>query len=101
MLCTRGIIPSQTALELALGSTRTADCFKRTAELASAAIKASMRRRKLSSTIYSPLASKPASARTSRESDRIRDELASMGITLKDTKNKETGEIETTWEVAR
>lgn len=35
------------------------------------------------------------------ESDRIRDELAAMGITLKDTKNKETGEIETTWEVVR
>ena len=33
------------------------------------------------------------------ESDRIRDELAGMGIALKDTKNKETGEIETTWEV--
>jgi cysteinyl-tRNA synthetase len=36
-----------------------------------------------------------------KESDRIRDELAKMGISLKDTKNKETGEIETTWEVAR
>jgi cysteinyl-tRNA synthetase len=36
-----------------------------------------------------------------KESDRIRDELANMGITLKDSKNKETGEIETTWEVAR
>jgi cysteinyl-tRNA synthetase len=36
-----------------------------------------------------------------KESDRIRDELAKMGITLKDSKNKETGEIETTWEVAR
>ena len=36
-----------------------------------------------------------------KESDRIRDELAKMGIALKDTKNKETGEIETTWEVAR
>jgi cysteinyl-tRNA synthetase len=35
------------------------------------------------------------------ESDRIRDELAAMGIALKDSKNKETGEIETTWEVAR
>ncbi|HVZ05208.1 cysteine--tRNA ligase [Hyphomicrobium sp.] len=35
------------------------------------------------------------------ESDRIRDELAKMGISLKDTKNKETGEIETTWEVTR
>jgi len=35
------------------------------------------------------------------ESDRIRDELAGMGIALKDTKNKVTGEIETTWEIAR
>jgi len=35
------------------------------------------------------------------ESDRIRDELGKMGISLKDTKNKETGEIETTWEVTR
>jgi cysteinyl-tRNA synthetase len=35
------------------------------------------------------------------ESDRIRDELARMGIALKDSKNKETGEIETTWEVVR
>jgi cysteinyl-tRNA synthetase len=36
-----------------------------------------------------------------KEGDRIRDELASMGIQLKDSKNKETGEIETTWEVKR
>ena len=36
-----------------------------------------------------------------KESDRIRDELAAMGIALKDTKNKDTGEIETTWEVKR
>jgi cysteinyl-tRNA synthetase len=36
-----------------------------------------------------------------KDADRIRDELAKMGIALKDTKNKETGEIETTWEVAR
>jgi cysteinyl-tRNA synthetase len=35
------------------------------------------------------------------EADRIRDELAAMGITLKDAKNPETGEIETTWEIAR
>jgi cysteinyl-tRNA synthetase len=35
------------------------------------------------------------------ESDRIRDELAEMGVTLKDTKNKDTGEIETTWELQR
>jgi len=36
-----------------------------------------------------------------KESDRIRDELAAMGIQLKDAKNKATGEIETTWEVKR
>ena len=36
-----------------------------------------------------------------KESDRIRDELATMGVTLKDTKNKDTGEIETTWELVR
>jgi cysteinyl-tRNA synthetase len=35
------------------------------------------------------------------EADRIRDELAAMGIALKDTKNPTTGEIETTWEIAR
>jgi cysteinyl-tRNA synthetase len=35
------------------------------------------------------------------ESDRIRDELAAMGIQLKDSKNPETGEFETTWEVKR
>ena len=35
------------------------------------------------------------------ESDRIRDELAAMGIQLKDSKNPATGEIETTWEVKR
>jgi cysteinyl-tRNA synthetase len=40
-------------------------------------------------------------AKDFKESDRIRDELTKMGIALKDTKNKETGEIETTWEVAR
>ena len=36
-----------------------------------------------------------------KESDRIRDELSNMGIALKDSKNKETGEIETTWEAKR
>jgi cysteinyl-tRNA synthetase len=35
------------------------------------------------------------------EADRIRNELAAMGIALKDAKNPATGEIETTWEVAR
>ncbi len=35
------------------------------------------------------------------EADRIRDELSAMGIALKDAKNPDTGEIETTWEIAR
>lgn len=35
------------------------------------------------------------------ESDRIRDELAAMGIQLKDAKNPATGEMTTTWEVKR
>ena len=35
------------------------------------------------------------------EADRIRDELADKGIKLKDAKDPETGEIVTTWEVAR
>jgi cysteinyl-tRNA synthetase len=34
-----------------------------------------------------------------KESDRIRDELAAMGIALKDSKDPKTGEIVTTWEV--
>ncbi len=36
-----------------------------------------------------------------KEADRIRDDLAAMGISLSDTKNPTTGEIETTWEVKR
>ena len=35
------------------------------------------------------------------ESDRIRDELAEMGIQLKDAKDPKTGELVTTWEVKR
>ncbi len=35
------------------------------------------------------------------ESDRIRDELLSMGIQLKDGKDPATGEVVTTWEVKR
>ena len=35
------------------------------------------------------------------EADRIRDELAAMGIELKDAKDPKTGELVTTWEVAR
>jgi cysteinyl-tRNA synthetase len=36
-----------------------------------------------------------------KESDRIRDELAAMGIVLKDGKDPETGQPTTTWEIAR
>jgi cysteinyl-tRNA synthetase len=35
------------------------------------------------------------------EADRIREELAAMGIELKDSKNSDTGEIETSWERVR
>ena len=35
------------------------------------------------------------------EADRIRDELSAKGVILKDAKNPATGEIETTWEIAR
>jgi cysteinyl-tRNA synthetase len=35
------------------------------------------------------------------EADRIRNELAAMGIELKDAKDPKTGELVTTWEVAR
>ncbi|MNL49890.1 Cysteine--tRNA ligase [compost metagenome] len=40
-------------------------------------------------------------AKNFAESDRIRDELAAMGITLKDGKDPTTGESTTTWEVKR
>jgi cysteinyl-tRNA synthetase len=40
-------------------------------------------------------------ARNFKEADRIRDELAAMGIQLKDSKDPATGEIRTTWEVKR
>jgi cysteinyl-tRNA synthetase len=35
------------------------------------------------------------------ESDRIRDELTAMGLVVKDAKDPTTGEMKTTWEVAR
>jgi cysteinyl-tRNA synthetase len=40
-------------------------------------------------------------AKNFKEADRIRDELAAMGIELKDGKDPKTGELVTTWEVAR
>ena len=40
-------------------------------------------------------------AKSFKEADRIRDELAAMGIQLKDAKDPTTGEIKTTWEVKR
>jgi cysteinyl-tRNA synthetase len=40
-------------------------------------------------------------AKDFKEADRIRDELAAMGVTLKDAKDPKTGELVTTWELAR
>jgi cysteinyl-tRNA synthetase len=40
-------------------------------------------------------------AKNFKEADRIRDQLADMGIQLKDAKDPATGEIRTTWEVKR
>jgi len=40
-------------------------------------------------------------AKNYAEADRIRDELDAMGVTLKDSKDPDTGELVTTWEVKR
>jgi cysteinyl-tRNA synthetase len=39
-------------------------------------------------------------ARDFKESDRLRDALAAMGVTIKDSKDPATGDMTTTWEVA-
>ena len=54
-------------------------------------------------TIERQIASRLSARKTQNwaEADRIRDELAAMGIALKDTKDPATGEIVTTWEIAR
>jgi cysteinyl-tRNA synthetase len=38
-------------------------------------------------------------AKDFKEADRIRDELAGMGVQLKDAKDPATGDIVTTWDV--
>ena len=40
-------------------------------------------------------------AKDFKESDRIRDQLAAMGVAVKDAKDPATGDIVTTWEIAR
>ncbi|AHB48450.1 cysteinyl-tRNA synthetase [Hyphomicrobium nitrativorans NL23] len=40
-------------------------------------------------------------AKDFKESDRLRDELAAMGVAVKDAKDPATGDIVTTWEIAR
>ena len=40
-------------------------------------------------------------AKDFKESDRLRDELAALGVAVKDAKDPKTGDIVTTWEIAR
>jgi cysteinyl-tRNA synthetase len=61
--------------------------------------KVTSRLEKINDGISSRLAARQA--KKWAEADRIRDELTAMGIALKDAKNPETGEIVTTWEIAR
>ena len=54
------------------------------------------------STPVEPLIAARLAARKSKnwaESDRIREQLAAMGVTLRDAKDPSTGDIVTTWEV--
>jgi cysteinyl-tRNA synthetase len=57
------------------------------------------RKIKIESLIAARLAARKA--KNFAESDRIRDELAAMGIALKDGKDPATGELTTSWEVKR
>jgi cysteinyl-tRNA synthetase len=61
------------------------------------------RRRELAKTVEPRIAERLAArkAKNFAEADRIRDELAAMGVQLKDSKDPVTGEIVTTWEVKR
>src|SRR5690606_13909652 len=64
---------------------------------------AEAKRRELAATVEPRIAARLAArkAKNFAEADRIRDELAAMGILLKDSKDPATGEIVTTWEVKR
>jgi cysteinyl-tRNA synthetase len=60
-------------------------------------------RRDIDPAVIAPLIEQRLAARKAKnwaESDRIREELAGMGVTLKDAKDPKSGEIVTTWEVA-
>jgi cysteinyl-tRNA synthetase len=76
-----GVYAGETARELGLASDRAIDT-----ERIEGLIAARTRARK---------------ARDFAEADRIRDELAAMGIALKDRKSTAPGEIETSWELKR
>jgi cysteinyl-tRNA synthetase len=63
------------------------------------AIRESWNEEEINTLIFDRLAARKA--KNWAKADRIRDKLAAMGIALKDAKDPETGEIVTTWEIAR